>query len=129
MGTYFCGGNHQARSHPGSCNRSYQLANRGPADYTRRRLPPAPSLSQLNRLSHEVSQRQSIRLEQHQSWQLLTVSKYVTTRSDRTSLEFALRSVAAEHSESPMYLVFPALRISSSAGIDSVRGVSMKISN
>jgi hypothetical protein len=48
---------------------------------------------------------------------------------ERNVLEFALRSVAAEHSESPMYLVFPALRISSRAGMDSVRGVSISISN
>lgn len=39
-------------------------------------------------------------------------------------LELALRSVAAEHSERPMYLVLPALRISSSAEMDSSRGVS-----
>jgi hypothetical protein len=43
-------------------------------------------------------------------------------------LEFALRSVAAEHSERPMYFVFPALRIRSSAGIDSLRGVSRVLS-
>lgn len=43
-------------------------------------------------------------------------------------LELALRSVAAEHSERPMYLVFPALRISSRAGIDSSRGVSIHVS-
>lgn len=39
-------------------------------------------------------------------------------------LESALRSVFAEHSESPMYLVLPAFRISSRAGIDSSSGVS-----
>ena len=43
----------------------------------------------------------------------------------RDILELALRSVAAEHSDRPMYLVFPARRISSRAGIDSSRGVSM----
>lgn len=43
-------------------------------------------------------------------------------------LELALRSVAAEHSERPMYFVLPALRISSRAGIDSVRGVSTRVS-
>jgi hypothetical protein len=43
-------------------------------------------------------------------------------------LEFALRSVAAEHSDSPIYLVFPAWRISASAGIDSWRGVSVLLS-
>lgn len=41
-------------------------------------------------------------------------------------LELALRSVAADHSESPMYLVLPAFRSSSSAGIDSSRGVSSR---
>jgi hypothetical protein len=46
----------------------------------------------------------------------------------KISLELALRSVAAEHSESPMYLVLPALRISSRAGIDSSSGVSDLIS-
>jgi hypothetical protein len=40
-------------------------------------------------------------------------------------LELALRSVAAEHSERPIYLVFPALRIPSRAGIDSSNGVSV----
>lgn len=45
----------------------------------------------------------------------------------RDILELALRSVAAEHSDRPMYLVFPARRISSSAGIDSSRGVSLKL--
>jgi len=39
-------------------------------------------------------------------------------------LEFALRSVAAEHSERPMYLVLPAARIESRAGMDCSRGVS-----
>jgi hypothetical protein len=39
-------------------------------------------------------------------------------------LEFAFRKVAAEHSERPIYFVFPALRSSSRAGIDSSRGVS-----
>lgn len=43
-------------------------------------------------------------------------------------LELALRKVAAEHSERPMYFVFPALRISSRAGIDSSRGVSWETS-
>lgn len=43
-------------------------------------------------------------------------------------LEFALRKVVAEHSERPMYLVLPALRIASSAGMDSVRGVSVFVS-
>lgn len=42
----------------------------------------------------------------------------------RHSLELALRSVLAEHSERPIYLVFPAFRISSRAEIDSSRGVS-----
>lgn len=40
------------------------------------------------------------------------------------SLEFALRSVAAEHSDRPMYFVLPALRIESRAGIDCSSGVS-----
>lgn len=46
----------------------------------------------------------------------------------KDSLELALRSVAAEHSERPMYLVLPALRISSRAGMDSSNGVSGFIS-
>lgn len=45
----------------------------------------------------------------------------------RISLELALRSVAAEHSERPMYFVFPAFRSSSSAGIDSSRGVPVEV--
>jgi hypothetical protein len=49
-------------------------------------------------------------------------------REEKISLELALRSVAAEHSERPMYLVFPAFRISSRAGIDSSSGVSGLIS-
>lgn len=39
-------------------------------------------------------------------------------------LEFALRRVEAEHSESPMYFVLPARRIESRAGMDCSRGVS-----
>jgi len=39
------------------------------------------------------------------------------------AMEFAFRSVLAEHSERPMYLVLPALRHSSRAGMDSSRGV------
>lgn len=39
-------------------------------------------------------------------------------------LELALRRVLAEHSDSPMYFVFPALRMESRAGIESSRGVS-----
>lgn len=42
---------------------------------------------------------------------------------DGDLLEFALRSVAAEHSDRPMYFVFPALRRPSSAGMDSSSGV------
>lgn len=44
-------------------------------------------------------------------------------------LELALRRVAAEHSDKPMYLVLPALRISSRAGIDSSNGVSRSVNN
>ena len=40
-------------------------------------------------------------------------------------LELDFFNVAAEHSESPMYWVFPALRISSRALIDSSSGVSI----
>lgn len=43
-------------------------------------------------------------------------------------LELALRSVAAEHSDNPMYFVLPAFRISSRAGMDSSKGVSGTIS-
>ncbi len=43
------------------------------------------------------------------------------------SLEFALRSVVAEHSERPMYLVFPTFRSPSRAVIDSSRGVSSHV--
>lgn len=95
----------------------------------RRKRCPAPLLSRSSRLSRGVSQRPSIRLGQHQSWQLLTVSKIFPACLKRNGLEFALRNVAAEHSESPIYLVLPALRISSRAGMDSVRGVSIEISN
>ena len=35
-----------------------------------------------------------------------------------------MRSVAAEHSERPIYFVFPAFRSSSKAGMDSSRAVS-----
>lgn len=41
------------------------------------------------------------------------------------SLELAFFSVDAEHSERPIYFVFPCFRISSSAVIDSSRGVSV----
>lgn len=46
-------------------------------------------------------------------------------------LEFARRKVAAEHSERPIYLVFPAFLISSKARIDSSSGVAThnKVSN
>lgn len=40
-------------------------------------------------------------------------------------LELALRRVLAEHSDSPMYFVFPALRMESRAGIEDSRGVSV----
>jgi len=40
-------------------------------------------------------------------------------------LEFALRKVAAEHSDKPMYFVFPVRRSSSKAPMDSSRGVSL----
>lgn len=43
------------------------------------------------------------------------------------SLEFAFRSVLAEHSDSPIYLVLPAFLISSNAGIDCSSGVSVHI--
>lgn len=46
----------------------------------------------------------------------------------KDGLELALRSVAAEHSDRPMYLVLPARRISSSAGMDSSSGVSDLVS-
>lgn len=39
-------------------------------------------------------------------------------------LELALRRVLAEHSDSPMYFVFPALRMESRAGMEDSRGVS-----
>jgi hypothetical protein len=39
-------------------------------------------------------------------------------------LECALRRVLAEHSDSPMYFVFPALRMESRAGMEDSRGVS-----
>lgn len=42
------------------------------------------------------------------------------------SLALALRNVDAEHSESPIYLVFPAFRISSRAVTDSSNGVSVE---
>lgn len=42
----------------------------------------------------------------------------------RNILEFAFRKVAAEHSESPIYFVLPARRISSRAPMDSSNGVS-----
>lgn len=38
-------------------------------------------------------------------------------------LELAFRSVAVEHSDNPIYFVFPAFRISSRAGMDSSKGV------
>lgn len=95
----------------------------------RRKRCPAPLLSRSSRLSRGVSQRPSIQLGQHQSWQLLTVSNIFPACLERNGLEFALRNVAAEHSESPIYLVLPALRISSRAGMDSVRDVSIEISN
>lgn len=39
-------------------------------------------------------------------------------------LELALRRVLAEHSDSPMYFVFPSLRMESRAGIEDSSGVS-----
>jgi hypothetical protein len=39
-------------------------------------------------------------------------------------LELALRKVLAEHSDSPMYFVFPSLRMESRAGMEDSRGVS-----
>jgi len=42
-------------------------------------------------------------------------------------LVFALRKVAAEHSDKPMYFVFPVRRSSSRAPIDSSRGVSLVV--
>ena len=49
------------------------------------------------------------------------------SEENRSSLlELALRNVAAEHSDKPMYFVFPCFRISSRAGIDSSRGVSAR---
>ena len=39
-------------------------------------------------------------------------------------LELAFRRVLAEHSDSPMYFVFPALRMESRAGMEDSRGVS-----
>ena len=52
------------------------------------------------------------------------VSPKRTSVIHSNSLELARRRVAAEHSESPMYFVFPAFRISSRVVIDSSRGVS-----
>lgn len=46
-------------------------------------------------------------------------------RDRENALEFALRSVFAEHSERPMYLVLPCFLISSSVEIDSSKGVSI----
>jgi hypothetical protein len=40
-------------------------------------------------------------------------------------LELAFRRVFAEHSDSPMYFVFPSLRMESRAGIEDSRGVSV----
>lgn len=40
-------------------------------------------------------------------------------------LACALRKVAAEHSDNPMYFVFPARRSSSRAPMDSSKGVSL----
>lgn len=66
----------------------------------------------------------SIPLGQHQPWRLYRVSKEMPDfQENGDSLEFALRSVAAEHLERPIYLVLPALQISSRAGIESSRGV------
>ena len=42
-------------------------------------------------------------------------------------LVFALRKVAAEHSDKPMYFVFPVRRSSSRAPIDSSRAVSLVV--
>jgi len=54
---------------------------------------------------------------------LRRVSKLKADRLGEIVLEFAFRSVLAEHSERPMYLVLPDLRHSSSAGMDSSSGV------
>jgi hypothetical protein len=48
---------------------------------------------------------------------------YIVRSMKFNVLEFARRSVAALHSLIPIYFVLPALRSSSSAGIESSSGV------
>lgn len=78
----------------------------------------------VNRLESGIFRLDGINLGDYESGQ----SKNIACFRLRNLLEWALRSVLAEHSERPMYLVFPALRISSSAGMDSSRGVSTQVS-
>lgn len=69
--------------------------------------------------------KQNTRLERRQSWQLYPVSLIMhKSSSEQDVLAFALRNVAAEHSDKPIYFVFPARRSSSRAPIDSSNGVS-----
>ena len=80
------------------------------------------------RLSRAVSRMLSILLARHRSWRLFKCQQNIwNPRRMGGRLELALRSVLAEHSERPIYFVLPALRISSSGGIDSSSGVSREI--
>lgn len=126
--THNCGGSHQERSRRGNCNRNYRRAIRALEGCMQHMRRQAPWRSRSDCLFRAQSRRPSTRLGQHLSWQLPEVRVGSPTNSGSDLLELALRKVAAEHSESPICLVFPALRISSSAAIDSDRGVSRQVS-
>lgn len=122
------GGSHRAQSRQGSCSQSYQQAIRGRGDCMQRRQYRAPWRYRSSYPFRAQSRRLSTRLGRRRSWQLSIVSQELPDWCRADSLELALRRVAAEHSDNPIYLVLPAARISSRAGIDSVRGVSEKVS-
>ena len=127
-GAYILDGNHSAQSRPGTCSRSYRRASRVLVGCRLRRRHLALCMHRLGHPFHERSRKQSIPLGRHRSLQLFTMLANTGVDGRSNQLELAFRNVAAEHSERPMYFVFPARRISSSAGIDSVRGVSIAIS-
>lgn len=111
-------------------SRSYRLASRGREGCRRHKPRLALCMPEPSRLSREWSRRPSTLIGRHRPWRLLIVvsekvSIYSTIWLINDLLELAFRNVAAEHSDKPIYFVFPALRISSSAGIDSSRGVSV----
>lgn len=123
-GTYHVDENRSAQNRLGFGKGNHQRASRDLEGCRLRR--PRRALLQLRsvHLFRVVFRKLSILLEQHQSWQLPRVSFAIYETPADYSLEFAFRSVLAEHSDRPIYLVFPTFRISSRAGMESSSGVS-----